>query len=116
MPPNNSKSASSMKIQSLRRQLDQIDRKLLRLLQQRTSLSGEVGRTKRRMGAEIYVPDRERELLGRVVELAGDQLPPGAAAAIFREILSSSRAAQGQPPIGVIDRYQASQAEPLLRW
>ena len=85
-----------------------IDQRLLRLLQQRTKLSGEIGRTKRRHGAEIYVPDRERELLARVSKLADGKLPAPAVGAIFREILSSSRAAQGQVPIGVLRRSAAA--------
>jgi chorismate mutase len=101
----------------LRKQVDQIDRKLLRLLQQRTELSAEIGQTKRRHGAEIYVPDRERELLARMTQAAGDKLPTTAVSAIFREILSSSRAAQGQAPIGVVDRYGGKQPpKDLLRW
>ncbi len=97
--------------------MDQIDQRLLRLLQQRTRLSGEIGRTKRRHGAEIYVPDRERELLARMAKRADGKLPAGAVGAIFREILSSSRAAQGQAPIGVVDRYPAG-AKPrhVLSW
>ncbi len=117
MPPNNSKPALSRQMLRLRKQVDQIDRKLLRLLQQRTELSAEIGETKRRHGAEIYVPDRERELLARMTLGAGDKLPPAAVGAIFREILSSSRAAQGQAPIGVVDRYgDRKQPGHLLRW
>jgi chorismate mutase len=84
--------------------VDRIDRSLLRLLRQRNSLSGEIGQSKRRHGAEIYVPDRERELLARVAKLAEGELPTRAVTAIYREIMSSSRAAQGQPPIGLLDR------------
>lgn len=114
MPPNNPKSALSSQMARLRKQVDQIDQKLLQLLQERTRLSGEIGRTKRRHGAEIYVPDRERELLARVAKLADGKLPPAAAQAIFREILSSSRAAQGQPPIGLL-AASAGQVEPIAR-
>lgn len=89
-------------MQRLRLQVDKIDLKLLKLLQQRTKLSGEIGRTKRRHGAEIYVPGRERELLTRVAKRARGTLPVCAVTAIFREILSSSRAAQGQAPIGLL--------------
>ncbi len=97
--------------------MDQIDRKLLRLLQQRTEVSAEIGETKRRHGAEIYVPDRERELLARMTQQVTDKLPAVAIGAIFREILSSSRAAQGQAPIGVVDRYgDGKKARHLLRW
>jgi len=94
--------------------VDLIDQKLLQLLQQRTELSGEIGRTKRRHGAEIYVPERERELLARVTKLADGKLKPAAVQAIFREILSSSRAAQGQPPIGLL-AGSAAQVEPIAR-
>jgi chorismate mutase len=94
--------------------VDRIDRSLLRLLRQRTSLSGEIGQAKRRHGAEIYVPDRERELLARVTAMADGKLPAAAVTAIFREILSSSRAAQGQPPIGLL-AASAAQIEARAR-
>ena len=87
---------------------------MLRLLRQRTSLSGEIGQAKRRHGAEIYVPDRERELLIRVTAMAEGKLPAAAVTAIFREILSSSRAAQGQPPIGLL-ASSAAQIEARAR-
>jgi len=103
-------------MRSLRLQVDRIDLKILRLLQQRTSLSGEIGRTKRRHGAVIYVPEREAELLARVRRLsANGKLSPRAAGAVYREILSGSRAAQAQQPIGFL---QASADLVLLpgRW
>jgi chorismate mutase len=102
-------------MQRLRRQVDKIDLKLLKLLQQRTKLSGEIGRAKRRHGAEIYVPDREREVFARVASLAGKGLPGAAVTAIFREILSSSRAAQGQAPIGFL-QGSAQAVQLQARW
>jgi chorismate mutase len=89
-------------MQRLRLQVDQIDLKMLRLLQQRTKLSGEIGKMKRRHRAVIYVPDRERDLLARLTRLDRGRLSGKVVAAIYREILSSSRAAQGQPPIGLL--------------
>ncbi len=82
--------------------MDQIDLKMLRLLQQRNKLTAEIGRLKRRHRAVIYVPERERELLSRLVRLSKGRLPTRVVTAIYREILSGSRAAQGQPPIGVL--------------
>src|SRR5260221_14416347 len=101
MPPNNSnsKSALSRQMQHLRRQVDRTDLKILRLLQQRTKLSQRIGAMKRRHRADIYVPEREREPLARVSRLSRGKLPPAAAAAIYREILSSSGAPQGPAPI-----------------
>jgi len=89
-------------MQHLRQQVDRIDLKMLRLLQQRTKLSGQIGKMKRRHGAVIYVPDRERELVARLTRLSRGQLPPRLIAALFREIMSGSRAAQGQAPIGLL--------------
>jgi chorismate mutase len=105
MPPNNksnSTSALSRQMQRLRRQVDQIDLKMLRLLQQRTRLSGRIGLMKQRHGAAIYVPDRERALVSRLTRLSKGRLPARAVAALYREIMSSSRSAQGQTPIGFL--------------
>jgi len=117
MPPNpsNSKSALSRQMQRLRRQVDQTDRKILRLLQQRTKLSEKIGAMKRRHQADVYVPERERELLARVTRLGRGKLPPSAVTAIYREILSSSRAAQGQAPIGLL-RASAAEVKSPARW
>jgi chorismate mutase len=102
-------------MRQLRQQVDRIDLKILRLLQQRTKLSGEIGKTKRRHGAIIYVPEREAELLAHVRRLSRGKLSSRAVTAIYREILSGSRAAQGQPAIGLL---QASADAVLLpaRW
>jgi len=117
MPPNpsNSKSALSRQMQHLRQQVDRIDSRILQLLQQRTKLSTRIGETKRRHRAVIYVPERERQLLARVSRLSKGKLPPRAAASIYREILSSSRAAQGQAPIGLL-LASAAAVLPSARW
>ena len=82
--------------------MDRIDLQLLNLLRQRTKIAEKIGRTKLRHGLDIYVPGRERELLARIHRRSRGRIDPSAVAAIYREILSSSRAAQGQPPIGVL--------------
>jgi chorismate mutase len=104
MPPNNNNLTSvlSRQMQHLRQQVDQIDLKMLQLLQQRTKLTGQIGKMKRRHGAVIYVPERERELVARLTRLGKGHLSARAIAALYREILSSSRAAQGQAPIGLL--------------
>jgi len=106
MPPNNNSnnltSALSRQMRLLRQKVDRIDLKMLQLLQQRTKLSGEIGKMKRRHGAVIYVPERERELVARLTLLSKGQPSARAIAAIYREIMSSSRAAQGQAPIGLL--------------
>ncbi len=117
MPPNNSNltSALSRQMQSLRQQVDRIDLKILRLLQQRTKLSVEIGKTKHRHKAAIYVPERERELFAHLTRLSKGKLSPKAVMAIYREILSSSRTVQGQPPIGLLGT-RAESIIPAARW
>jgi chorismate mutase len=99
-------------MQRLRTQVDRIDLEILKLLQQRTKLSRRIGETKRRHGAIVYVPERERELLQRVERLSRGKLPPRSVAAIYREILSSSRAAQGQDAIGLLRAGAAEMLAP----
>src|SRR5271154_7117892 len=104
MPPNNSNltSALSRQMRRLREQVDRVDLKMLQLLQQRTKLSGRIGKMKRRHGAVIYVPDREREVVVRLVRRSRGHPSARAVPAFSREMLSSSRAAQGQAPIGLL--------------
>jgi len=117
MPPNNSNLTPSLsrQMQQLRLKVDQIDLKILKLLQQRIKLSARIGQVKRRHGAPVYVPQRENELRARVVGLSQGKLPPQSVDAIFREIMSNSRAAQGQAPIGLL--RGGAEAIPLsARW
>ncbi len=95
--------------------MDQIDLKILKLLQQRIKLSTRIGQVKRRHGAAIYVPQRERDLRARVASLSKGKLNPRAVDAIFREILSDSRAAQGQAPLGLLGQ-NAETIIPSARW
>jgi len=88
--------------------VDQTDLKILQLLQQRTKLSGQIGQMKRRHGAVIYVPERERELVARLTRLSKGQPSARTLAALYREIMSSSRAAQGQAPIGLLSASAAA--------
>ena len=92
--------------------MDRIDLKILQLLQKRTKLSGEIGGIKRRHRAVIYVPERERQLLARITRLSRGKLPARAVTAIYREILSSSRAAQGQAAIGFLQASASTVLHP----
>lgn len=95
--------------------MDQIDLKILQLLQKRTKLSTRIGEVKRLYHAPVFVPERERDLLARVVKRSKGKLSSRGVTAIYREILSSSRAAQGQAPVGVL-RSSAETVIPPGRW
>ena len=51
------------KLQPLRSKIDEIDTKLVRLLNERTKLVLEIGKIKHVSGGEIYAPDREEAVL-----------------------------------------------------
>lgn len=74
----------------LRRRIDEVDTKLLELLNQRADLVHEVGEVKRSNGLEIYAPAREEALLQSLEKKSKGRLPPSALRAIYREIMSAS--------------------------
>ena len=66
------------KLQRLRGQIDEIDEKLVRLLNERTKLVLDVGKLKHASGEEIYAADREDAVLRRIVEKGSGPLPADA--------------------------------------
>ncbi len=52
-----------MDISDWRKKIDDLDRKLVELLNQRASAAMEIGRLKRNTDLPIYEPDREREVI-----------------------------------------------------
>jgi chorismate mutase-like protein len=78
-------------IQELRQSIDLLDRQLVELVAERLRLVMQVGEVKRQGGLEIYDPERERELLERVAEVAPAPLEPEMARRIFRCIIQESR-------------------------
>lgn len=79
-------------LQTLRRQIDEIDRRLVRLLNERTQRALAIGKLKQASGEEIYAPDREEAVLRRVTQLNRGPLTEESLRAIYREIMSSARA------------------------
>jgi chorismate mutase len=49
-------------IDALRRRIDDLDERLVQLLNDRAGCALEIGRIKQALGMEIYQPDREREV------------------------------------------------------
>jgi chorismate mutase-like protein len=57
-----------MNIEDWRRKIDEIDRKLVELLNERSKCAIEIGQIKRSQNLRIHDPDREREILNRIKE------------------------------------------------
>ena len=58
----------NIQLQKLREQLDELDRVLVRALNQRARLVQELAAIKRQAGEQLYDPKREEEILQRVAE------------------------------------------------
>ncbi len=79
---------------AIRAGIDAIDAKLLKLINERSRLSLEVGRIKASGKSAVFKPQREEEILERLTAHNEGPLPPSALTAIWREIFSSSRSLQ----------------------
>lgn len=75
---------------ALREGIDAIDHKLVSLLNARSKLVVDVGRSKRATGVPIYAPHRESQVLKRVLGMNDGPLKPRSIEGIYREIMSAS--------------------------
>jgi len=86
------KSSRTPTLATLRRSIDRIDSQLIKLINERANLALEAGRLKASDERPIYAPAREEEVLGRVVEKNTGPLDDRCVRAVFRELISGSRA------------------------
>ena len=86
--------ASAGRLAEIRARIEEVDSRLLPLLNERAALSLEVGQIKAHDPGIIFKPLREREVLDSLARQNTGPLPDGHLRAIWSEILSSSRALQ----------------------
>ena len=82
-----------MTIRHLRKRIDALDRKLVKLLSQRARCSLAVGRLKRAAGLPLFHRKREQEISRNVRRANPGPLPDSAVDRLFVEILRLTRAA-----------------------
>lgn len=80
-----------MDIENWRRRIDEIDGKLLRLLNERAEHSIAIGRIKEKRNAPIYAPEREKEIIHRVISENPGPLSADSVRSIFERIIDESR-------------------------
>jgi chorismate mutase len=82
-------------IDRIRRKIDEIDRRLLELLNARARCVAEVGEVKKRTGGmPLYQPDREREIFEAMESANTGPLSDRAIRRLFELILDESRAVE----------------------
>jgi chorismate mutase/prephenate dehydratase len=87
-------SRAAATIKSLRSQIDKLDLQILKLINERAGLAAEIGKVKNDHGAEVFSPAREEEVLENVLQSSKGPLDPATVRAVFRELMSGSRALQ----------------------
>ena len=79
------------RIEELRRQIDEIDEQLVRLLNARAACALAVGQEKKRAGLEVYQPAREADVLTHVQRLNAGPLDDGAVKRLFERVIDEAR-------------------------
>src|SRR5438094_8866250 len=88
---------SAAQLKALRGQIDKLDLQIVKLVNERAAVAGEIGRAKLEQGEDIFAPAREEEVYQNVVQANEKNKGPLDEATIrdvFREIMSGSRARQ----------------------
>jgi chorismate mutase len=83
-----------MDISDWRKQIDELDRKLVELLNQRAGAAIEIGRLKRNTDLPIYEPEREREVIANAQKFNGGPLAERDLAQIYERIMDVMRSIQ----------------------
>jgi chorismate mutase/prephenate dehydratase len=80
------------RLKPLRDTIDAIDARLVQLLNERARTAAEVGRIKHEVGAPVFRPEREAEVLRKVAAKSAGPLGEAALSNVFREVMSACRA------------------------
>ena len=88
------------KLKILRESIDALDARLVKLLSERARLAQKVGHVKQ--GGGVYRPEREAQVLRRVVKLNPGPLPDAALQRVYTEIMSACRALEDQMTVAYL--------------
>jgi chorismate mutase len=83
-----------MDIADWRKKIDELDRRLVEMLNQRAQAAHEIGKLKRNVGMPIYEPDREQAVFGNVRKLNQGPLPDRDLLRIYERIMDVMRQIQ----------------------
>ncbi|MBN2130578.1 MAG: chorismate mutase, partial [Sedimentisphaerales bacterium] len=91
-----------MSLNDLRKRIDEIDAQLVELLNERARVVVEIGQLKAQADRPIYAPDREKQVLDKVVKINQGPLPDRTLVAIWREMMSGSFVLEKRPRIAYL--------------
>jgi chorismate mutase/prephenate dehydratase len=79
------------RISAYRDEIDRIDGKLLELLNRRAVCALEIGHIKKRNNEPVSVPDRERAVLARLIQLNPGPLPGQSIEEVFQAVIAQMK-------------------------
>jgi chorismate mutase-like protein len=80
-----------MSIEDWRRKIDEIDTKLVELLNERLKCAIQIGKLKHDLNLRVYDPDREREILRRIKEVNPGPLDDEGLQRLFERVIDECR-------------------------
>jgi chorismate mutase len=81
-------------LEDYRREIDDLDVRILRLLNARTAIVEKIGQVKEEMSMPIYEPRREDQVFRNVLDNNCGPLPPEAVKRLFERIIDEMRTLQ----------------------
>src|SRR5205807_3252211 len=93
-PPFSVLRGPAMKLAEWRRRIDEIDRKLVELLNERSRCALEIGKLKQAANIPLYQPERENEVLANAENNNSGPLTDAAIRRLFERIIDEARAAE----------------------
>ncbi len=79
-----------MSLDDLRKKIDELDCRLVQLLNERARVVVEIGKLKDKTAKPVYAPDREKQVFERIAQANKGPLPDKCLVAIWRELMSGS--------------------------
>ena len=102
MPEDAPDMPEPLDLEPLRKQIDELDRQIVELLNARARVVVDIGKAKQASGGQIYAPDREKAVLDRIAALNAGPMPQKTLQAIYRELMSGSFALERPLRVGYL--------------
>jgi chorismate mutase len=78
-------------IDDIRKEIDRLDRELLRIFNERAALALAIGEIKKEKGLPVYDPQREKLIFDRMTAANPGPLEDGAIIRLFERVIDESR-------------------------
>ncbi|MEM9419837.1 MAG: prephenate dehydratase [Planctomycetota bacterium] len=103
-PDSSARDEAQRQLAPLRSRIDELDERIVKLLNERADIVIEVGHIKRAAGeaVPIYAPDREQAVMQKIRNANAGPLPDACVQAIWRELMSGSFALERPLRIGYL--------------